>query len=135
MNDLQLIYGYKLPLATTEYSGIVEIRNNPQAVMDANRLVVSLNENPTGGTSIGLVLETSDTVTFDTVTTVQAFNFTVADDGTTPPQVLTQLGVPNLKRYSRFHFVPTGTFTSGAVSIFISAAPEQRFKDIEGDWF
>lgn len=130
INDLQLVYLWDAPLATTTNSDIVDILGGGgRGFCDPLRFTITQTGAAAGGTAVTVALQTSDTVDFSspTVLTTTAALTT----STTSASVLASFATPSgMKRYSRVVITPTGTFTAGTISVFITYAEEFSFQEL-----
>lgn len=131
-SDLQLVYFFGADLASATTSEVVDMRGQNGYFDSPLRLAIVLNSAPVGGTGVQVTIESSDDLTFtDKADSIISETYDVS--AITAAGALGFLHVPSMRRYSRAVITPTGTFTSGKISVFISGTGEFGWPEFDAE--
>lgn len=84
-----------------------------------------------GGTSVKLALQTADDSAFASPTTLYTTEAIPLAKLTLGAKAAAFRLPRGLKRYSRIYVTPTGTFTAGALNIFMVSGDQHSYREIE----
>lgn len=132
MNDLQLTFLYQANLADAPItSPIVEIKGHPHNTCCGPFLNVSINDIPAGGTAVTIKMQGSNDIDFST--SADVFTSAALDTTVGMPNFVVQISNPFPKfRYYRIEVTPTGTYTSGLISAYMSDRKSFNWQQLEG---
>lgn len=127
--DTNLIFCEDKPIATGTTS-VVDIQAGGDALGNELTVVGTISTAAAGGTKLGVSMETSDDAAFGTVSTLYVSPDILTASMTSGKRVLAFRMPRGAKRYLRCRLTATGTFTSGAISLFMVTGDQRSFKDI-----